>query len=199
MAATNVGRQLTELQRRRQLQVRARTVADLMVLWPAFDLADIDGTWGPLEAGLVTLILARRRESSAVASDYYRTFRSVEGVPGRPQVRLADVPDRELMVATLRIVGPIGAKKQIARGVRSVDADTLTRVAGSVTRQVLDGGRQTLTESLRQDRRGRGWRRVTDSDPCAFCAGIADKGVVGDNVAFAAHDHCGCTAEPAFR
>lgn len=201
MAATALGRELTELQRRRQLSVRARTLADLMVLWPAFDLADIDGTWPPLEAGLVTLIMARRRESSAVASDYYRAFRSVEGVQGQAPIRAAQDPDRDLVRATLRILGPIGAKKQIGRGARNVAGDTLTRVSGSVTRQVLEAGRDTLTRTLRDDRRARGWRRITDSDPCEFCAGIAAEGVRAKTSAagFAAHDHCGCTAEPAFR
>jgi len=200
MAATSIGRQLTELQRRRQLAVRAQTIKDLMALWPAFDLADIDGTWPPLEAGLVTLILARRRDSSAVASDYYRAFRSVEGMPGQAQIRRAAEPDQTLLRATLRILGPIGAKKQIARGARDVAGTTLTRVSGSVTRQVLEAGRETLTGTLRDDPRARGWRRITDSDPCEFCDGIAAEGVRAKTSAagFEAHDHCGCTAEPAF-
>ena len=200
MALTDIGTQLTEVHRQRQLQVRSQTLADLLALWPAFDLADIDGTWPPVEAGLVTLIMARRRESSQIAADSYRTFRQVERIPGDVTVRPAADPDRTLLTATLRILGPIGAKKQISRGARNVSADTLTRVSGSTTRQVLEAGRETLTRTLRDDPRSRGWRRITDSDPCEFCAGLADEGVTAKTSAagFAAHDHCGCTAEPAF-
>jgi len=200
MAVTAVGRQITELQRQRQLALRSQTLADLLALWPTFDLADIDGTWPPLEAGLVTLIRARRRDSTAIAANYYQTFRSIEGVPGQAQIRAAQDPDETLLRATLRILGPIGAKKQIARGGRDVAGITLTKVSGSVTRQVLEAGRDTLTRTLRDDPRARGWRRVTDSDPCEFCAGIAAEGVRAKTSAagFEAHDHCGCTAEPAF-
>ena len=109
-------------------------------------------------------------------------------------------PDDTLVRATLRILGPIGAKKQISRRARNVAGDTLTRVSGSVTRQVLQAGRDTLVGTLRDDASARGWRRVTDADPCDFCAGIAAEGVTAKTSAagFAAHDHCGCTAEPAF-
>ena len=44
MATTEIGRQLTELQRQRQLSVRAQTLADLLAIWPAFDLADRKST-----------------------------------------------------------------------------------------------------------------------------------------------------------
>lgn len=200
MATTEIGRQLTELQRQRQLAVRAQTIADLLALWPTFDLADIDGTWPPLEAGLVTLIRDRRRDSTAIASSYYQTFRNVEGMTGQAQVRPAQDPDETLLRATLRILGPIGAKKQIARGARDVAGTTLSRLSGSVSRQVLEAGRETLTRTVRDDPRARGWRRITDADPCDFCAGIADEGVRAKTSAagFSAHDHCGCTAEPAF-
>lgn len=198
MASNRAGVQLTELHRRRQLQLRAVVVAGVLELWPAFDLADIDGSWPPLEAGLLTLLRARRRESSELAANYYRALRMIEGVPGEPPTVQAEAPAPPLERATLRLLGPIAAKKAIARKNPRVAADTLTRLTGSVARQVLDGGRRTITATVRADRAATGWRRITDSSPCDFCASIARQGVVGTDVDFAAHDHCGCSSEPVF-
>lgn len=169
-----------------------------MTIWPAVNFDDLDGSWPTVQAALATLVLARRTDSSGLASDYYRSFRTAEGVPGRPEPRRAPPPDRTLLAATLALLGPIQAKKNIALNRPDEPARMLVRVSGSVTRQVLDGGRQTLAESVKVDRRARGWRRVTDASPCDFCAGIAAEGIHSEGGGFPAHDHCGCTAEPAF-
>jgi hypothetical protein len=198
VADTYAGRQLTEQHRRRQLALRSATVLDLLALWPAFRLDDIDGSWPPVETALATLIVARRRQSAGLAANYYRAFRTAEGVPGAPDPRPVSGLDRTLMVATLRLLGPIQAKKNIASRVPDVPGRTLTRLAGTVSRQVLDGGRQTLIASVRSDRRAAGWQRVTGPNACEFCAGIAAEGIHAKGGGYEAHDHCGCTAEPAF-
>lgn len=163
-----------------------------------FDLADIDGSWPAVESALLELIRGRRRDSEQLAAGYYRALRMIEGVPGEVQVRTAQPPAEDLERATLRILGPIAAKKAIAARRRSVAEDTLTRLSGTVGRQVLAGGRGTITATARADRAVAGWRRITDSSPCRFCEAIARQGVIGVNVDFAAHDHCGCSSEPVF-
>ena len=198
MARTQAGAQLTQLHRRRQLALRAATLRDLVSLWPIFRLDDIDGTWPALESALFTLIMSRYRDSAGLAANYYRAFRDVEGIPGRAQPVLAEAPDPVLVRATLTILGPIQAKKNIAAKRPKVAETTFARLSGSVGRQVMQGGRDTLQRTLRADPQARGWRRITDSSPCQFCAGIARQGVVGDDVDFKAHDHCGCTQEPAY-
>lgn len=198
MADTLAGRQLTAQHRRWQLELRAATLDELVEVWPLFDLADIDGTWPALESALLTLIRSRRRESVDVAGNYYRALRAAEGVPGQLQPVAPVSPAPALERATLRLLGPIAAKRAIAARRPKVAADTLTRLSGSVGRQVLDGGRRTLTETMRRDPAARGYRRITDSSPCDFCRDLADEGIVGDSVDFRAHDHCGCAQEPAF-
>lgn len=198
MATTFAGQQLTQLHRQRQLGLRAATLRDLLRLWPMFDVDDIDGTWPPLESALLTLVATRHRDSSGLAANYYRAFRLVEGAPGTVEPKLAQPPDRTLTTATLRILGPIQAKKNITARRPRVAETTLTRLTGSVGRQVLAGGRQTVTESIKADPRARGMRRITSGSPCDFCADIAAQGVTGADVDFAAHDHCACTQEPAF-
>lgn len=198
MADTGPGRALTEAHRRRQLAVSATAVAQLVALFPAFDLADIDGSWPPLQAGLIAVILNSRRTSSATAAGYYQAFRAAEAVPGESGPVPAEPPNPTLMAGSLILAGPIGAKRNMTAGGGNASGRTLARLAGVVSRQVLDGGRRTLSLSARSDDRARGWRRVTGSDPCDFCRGIAARGVVGADVDFEAHSNCGCTQEPQF-
>lgn len=198
MAETLAGRELTAQHRRRQLELRAATLNELVELFPLLDFDDLDGTWPALESGLLTLIRSRRRDSVDLAGNYYRALRVAEGVAGDPQPVTPTSPPPALERATLRLLGPIAAKRAIAARRQNVVGDTLTRLSGSVGRQVLDGGRRSIVETIRRDPAARGYRRVTDSSPCRFCDQLAKQGVVGEAVDFAAHDHCGCSQEPAF-
>lgn len=198
MPDTRAGRLLTEAHRRSQLKVRAATLRDLLAIWPAFSMDDIDGSWPPVEAGLVALIGSRRRQSSDLAANYFRAFRTAEKVPGNATPHLADEPNPTLLLATLRLIGPIMAKKNIAAAVPKPAERTLTRLTGSVSRQVLDGGRQTLTQSIKADPAARGYRRVTGGRACSFCTELAAQELIGDSVDFQAHDHCSCTQEPVY-
>lgn len=198
MASTTLGTQLTQLHRQRQLALRAATIRDLVAIWPAFNVDDIDGTWPALERALVTLVNARHTDSAGLAVAYYRAYRQAESIPGNFSPLPAERPNATLLVATLNILGPIATKKAIARGQQRPAETMLTRLSGSVTRQVLDGSRRTLQESTKADPAARGWRRITGGNACSFCASIAAEGVVGADVDFPAHDHCSCTQEVAF-
>lgn len=196
MANTFAGFQLTNLHRRQQLALRAATIRDVLTLWPMFDVDDIDGSWPAMETALLALIMERHRTSSGLASNYYRAYRLAEKTPGQAEPQIAPPPDRTLVSATLTILGPIFTKKAIAARRPRVAATALTRISGSVGRQVLEGGRTTMQQSIKADPQAKGWRRVTDGSPCDFCQMIADRGLIGDDVAFEAHDHCGCSQEP---
>lgn len=198
MASTDTGRRLTELHRRRQLVIRASAVSDLLAVWPAFTLADIDGSWPAVEAALLSIIAARRTDSERLSANYFTAFRMAEGETSTAQPRSAPPPSRALQAATLRILGPIATKKTLTAGTPNPAERALTRITGTVTRQVLQAGRDTLAESVRADPAARGWRRITSSSPCPFCAGIAAEGVIGVDVDFPAHDHCSCTQEPVY-
>lgn len=199
MAESVAGRLLTEAHRRSQLQLRASTIREFLLIWPAFSIEDIDGSWPAVEAALLGLIAARRRQSSEVAADYYRLLRRAEGAPGTAAPVLAEAPNPILTLATLRLLGPIQAKKNIAARVTNPAERTLTRLSGSVTRQVLDGGRETLVETIRADGEAAGWQRVTSGRPCSFCAQLASEGITGPSAGFQAHDHCGCSQEPVWK
>ena len=61
------------------------------------------------------------------------------------------------------------------------ELDTVMRDAGAsaasaADREALRGGRELIAQASREDRRVIGWARVTDGNPCAFCAMLASRG-----------------------
>lgn len=49
---------------------------------------------------------------------------------------------------------------------------------GTLMRYGFEGSRETVRLTVEGDRRSYGWMRVTDSDPCSFCAMLASRGPV---------------------
>lgn len=70
---------------------------------------------------------------------------------------------------------------------------------GSGGRNVQAGGR----DAIQQTKQAMGWMRVSDGDPCSFCALLISRGAeyrtaetAGESFKF--HDRCGCTVLPIF-
>lgn len=208
MASTQAGRQATERHRLAQLALRAATLQDLLKLWPAFNPFNIDQSWPALRAALMLLVRSRRATSAGLAAAYYAEFAAAEGIPnpGAPSPQ-GDIGDDRLQVS-LDVTGPSAFKRSVKSGndPEAAKAQTLVSLSGSVSRLVLDGGRDTITTTTTRSRQALGWARVTDGDPCYFCAMLASRGPVYNSErsatrtedAGAFHDHCGCTAEPVF-
>jgi hypothetical protein len=131
----------------------------------------------------------------------------------RPDERRArvefDIPgidwtDRDRAVeVSLIVTGPVGQKSKTARGKRLEVArdESFVEASGAAARHVLTGGRRSLLTLLEDDPQALGWARVTDGDPCSFCAMLASRGPVYKTetaAKFQAHDHCACTAEPVY-
>lgn len=189
---------LTDTHRRAQLAVRARVVRDMQRLWPAMDWTRLDTTFPAWVTAVAALVDRYRATSTNLAAAYLRAFRTASGITGvAPIVPAERVPVAQV-AAAMHVSAVAYTKTAATRGVTGKAAmDTaFVRSAGAVTRLVLGGGRDTIAASTAADRRAVGWIRVTSASPCDFCAGLAD----GTNSSgFAAHDHCGCTAEPVYR
>lgn len=201
MAITVEGARLTAAHRRGQLAVRARTLRDLLVLWPLFRPSDF-ATFEAFAAAAALLVTARHRESAGLGAAYFSAFRRVEiGSPAEP--RVVGPPPTGIIVDKLRATGLLGVlnARRAGLGVEAARSNGLVRVSGAAAKMVLDGGRQSIVASLDRDGRALGWQRVTGPSPCAFCAMIASRGTVfkGERDAeFQAHDHDSCTAEPVY-
>lgn len=193
---------LTETHRQAQLAVRAAFLRDLLILWPALDVRRLDETF-PGWAHAVALLIGKHRATSAgLAVAYVQALRaSLIGLGGFTPV-LADPAAPDQITRNLIVTSVIPVKKAMGREVALSAARDAAFVltAGATSKLVLDGGRQTILDTVHRDRKALGWRRVTDSRPCSFCALLATRGAVyrGDTAHFAAHGHCGCTAEPVY-
>lgn len=218
MATTATGAELTEQHRRAQLTVRSAFMRELTRLWPLIDLDRLDETAAEWIGFVTDLILLYRTQSVDRALSYYSEFRRVEtGEPlaNRGNYRGLVTPEPAAIKTSLLVTGPIGVKSRIGKGIdpRIAKAKALVDVSGAASRHVLEGGRQLITEATANDQLAVGFARVTDDDPCAFCAMLASRGFAYQSRETASrttarsrkrgpgkeyHDHCGCTVEPAF-
>jgi hypothetical protein len=130
-------------------------------------------------------------------------FRRVER---RTTIDIPDIdwkPADRAVVVSMNVLGPVAQKQKAARGkpLQTARDESFTQAVGAATRHVLTGGRQSLLTLLDDDPVALGWIRVTDGDPCAFCAILASRGPVyrsRESAGFLAHDHCACTPEPVY-
>ena len=201
MARTEEGAALTIRHRQAQTQARALALRDFIQLWPVWQ--GDDESFMRLVAATLPLIRSYHRLSRSLAVDYFRAFRQAERAGGSAAPRPAPDIDPDRVIAALRVTAQ-GATRQALQAGQSPEGamrTALVRTSGSVTRQILAGGRDTLVLSTGEDREALGWARVTDADPCPFCRMLASRGAAyrgQDTAEFQAHDHCACTAEPHY-
>lgn len=214
---TTAARRLTEEHRQAQIRNSARAISLTRTTWDALDVADLDAS---LERWLRAQLPILRRfngESARLAESYLNAFRQAE-IGGRTATVPAGFIDEVAAVASMRITGPVAAKRGIERGMAPTVAMTHARrqVEGATQRLVAEGGRATVDATVRADDRALGWARITGPDPCEFCALLASRGAIyasqevalgagmGDRVrgdrtdGMAYHDHCQCASEPSY-
>jgi hypothetical protein len=204
MARTEAGRQLTEQHYKAQVQLRAVALRDYLRLWPLF--TGDEASFRRLVEAAVVLVRAHQQTSSTLSAAYFQAFRTAEDPGGHAAPRLADpmTPDAEdRLIGSLYETGQFSVQRSLSAGkTPQVAMDTaFTNTSGTVTRNVLNGGRGTLLRSTGSDSKAKGWARVTSSNPCAFCAMLASRGPVyltEETAEFRSHDHCTCSAEPGY-
>ena len=201
MAVTDESLTLTEGHRLSQARIRQITAADLAEILPLLDLEDLKGSWPAVELLLVRVVQERHRQSETLAQEFYLAVREAEKVSGLVTPRGADALDLAKLVRNLRITGPGHAGTALYRGYADVFASTFSNLEGEMSRNVLNGGRGATLNTMNADRTAVGWVRITDGNPCAFCAMLASRGPAYRSArsgSFKAHPRCGCTAKPVF-
>lgn len=204
MAATAEAARLTEAHRLAQLRLGADTVRQMQAVWPLLNPADLNASFADWMQVVGPIVQAQRSASSALAANYITVFRSLELGVGRGFTPILAGPvDTKILFTSMLVTGPVSIQAALDRSVPLVRAlDTAeARSAGAAMRHALNGGRETIVDTTRADRRAIGWARATSASACAFCAMLASRGPVysGDTVDFRAHDHCACGAEPMYR
>lgn len=201
MATTQLGATATRLHRAAQDVVAARYQRLIRQAWQLLDPEDVDGTTAVWLAVVLPLIMAGRDASAAAATAYLTTFALAEGVTPPAVVVPAAAVARRAAETSLRVTGPVGIKALTAHGweVRAAAAAMARLMAGAAKRHILNGGRQTITETIKAAPNVGGWRRVGVGS-CEFCRMLIGRGEVydADAARFASHDNCNCSAEPAY-
>lgn len=231
MAVTTAGARLTEAHRTTQAKTGALVAYAAARLWMKTvkpgNLEETTSAWMRL---VRALLLQQRKKSIATTRVYYPAFRKLE-IPGEPMFTMPQIEtiDDEEIFTSLRVTGPIAYQKAVKRvnelkdhGApltpelekslldEAFESASKTSSAAAM-RLAIDGGRDQMLEASRSDKLALGWARVTQADPCYFCAALASRGFDYGKNAFAesnslfvgagkakVHDGCQCTMEPSF-
>jgi hypothetical protein len=127
---------------------------------------------------------------AALASEWYGEQREKAGVRGRFTAVPIEADDR-------------GAHALVGWALTEAtdDASLATLIAGGVQRRIADHARLTVAHSSVADPAARGWQRVGSGNcTTGFCDMLIGRGAVYTEATadFAAHDHCQCSAVPAW-
>ena len=198
MALTSEGRELTEIHRIGQVALAAEHRVVVQDFIGLIDLNDIDGSVARWFAAMEVTAANGHRLSQEMAENYLQAFTLAEIGETHGIVRPM-FPERQL-VENLRVAGPVRIKTLIGQGVdpeRALQVAMSESVRRSMT-AVLAGGRDLIDGSVRYYGKSGRYRRVTDSQPCTFCAMLASRGPVYSETTayFRSHNVCGCNAEP---
>lgn len=198
--ATAAGRRLTEAHRLAQLRLGTVTVRQMRTIWHLLDPADLDRSFEAWLTTALPIVQAQRFASAQIAANYLRTFRQIEtGTPATPVLN-ADM-NHAVVSTSLLVTGPVSIKRAMTRGVPLVRALQTAEAASAAAamRHALDGGRETVSATLRADSQAIGYERVASGNACAFCADLDGKFHRDDTADFPAHDGCSCSQEPVYR
>lgn len=239
-----------------QQSVAAQTATGLALLWPILSYQNLDQTT-PVWLHATTLEIEKQfRISEDLAFEYVQAAKwSVE--PDSPALeKIRTVFPTDQVQLGMRITGPVSVKKAVGEappgGVLAdeVMSNARTNSTGAGVKHVMNGGRGEIQQqveaeyvkamvaesesrgddlvSRRAKRQAIGYARMTDDNPCYFCAVLASQGAVYlkdtsfdqsnsmirdikrngkvvDRRAFVGdgnvkvHDHCRCHLRPVFR
>lgn len=207
MALTTAGAVLTDRHRRRQIATTIAADSEIRRAMRMLELDDIDRNRTAWQQRMVGIVAKYHRVSEVQAADYLARYRLAElGTAGGP-IATAGL-DTRIALEVIDAAGPQALKRRIGKGfdLREALQITSNEVAAETRKLILAGGRGTVRESARRDRRAIGWRRKSDGDPCTFCAMLVSRGPAYTEEAAALakgngdpyHDHCACTVEVVY-
>lgn len=161
---------------------------DLSALWRL--IADGAATETALRDLLPAIVATYGQAGAALASDWYDDQREKVDTRSRFSAIPLEADDR----GTQALVGWALAEA-------TDDTALRTLIAGGVQRRIADHVRGTIAGSSIEDPAARGWKRVGDGSSCSFCSMLLGRGAVYTEATadFQSHDHCGCSAAPAWR
>lgn len=208
-------RQTLDKFRRRQI-LRASQVDSLIRReWATLDISDIDRGRERVLDGIEARVIGLRTLEAREADVFVSRMRELQRV-GSGSIVLAPANPGAGLRESLEISGPISFKQRVGQGALDEVAFLAARdqMMAEARKLIMDAGRETVRLSAEANRRSIGWRRVSDGNPCAFCAMLVGRGPsyksesatqgseerIGRSGKYELiyHNHCGCTAVEVF-
>lgn len=159
---------------------------DIAVLWRSME--DAKDAADNLLDFLPELTDAYRSAAAVLAADFYDDLREASAVRG---AFMAIIPDG----------GSTATDSLVRWALKSAQdsASFQSHILGGVQSRIANAARDVVTTSAVQDRGAGGWMRI-GAGGCDFCVMLVGRGAVysESTVGFASHDHCRCSAAPAF-
>ncbi|MBT1171281.1 toxin glutamine deamidase domain-containing protein [Bifidobacterium sp. SO4] len=209
MALTSEGAVLTDKHRRDQVRLAITADSQARRLWDStLDVNDLKRTQPIWKKAMLRLLETWWSISAETAADYLPRFREAETGDGAFDTAVPRF-DRKQMARQIDWTGATNVLWRIARGETQEAAYAAARslFLGVFHEAVLTGGRTTIERWAKRDTRAIGWRRVSDGNPCAFCAMLVTRGPVYTSAEKAGlsaktgkkyHPNCGCTVEVVY-
>ena len=164
---------------------------------------DLDALWrqvstptearNALEDVLPALVNTYSLASATISADWYDDARDLVDAKGRFTAIPTEIREQGGDILARWAVGPLFAAEPDWRRARVL-------VEGGMQLRIANASRYTVADSALADPAADGWQRQ-GSGSCAFCAMLIGRGAVYTEAGadFAAHDHCNCSAVPAFK
>jgi hypothetical protein len=215
---------LTEQYRQAQVELGARTIRDAIALWRllAENPERNQPTWLTF---MLELVRRDRQQAARYAVDYVGAYRRMVGArtPFTPVLPPIEI---DKIVTSLQVTGPVALQKKIVQlreqqpapaveprisPASKMARDLASASARAAQRHVVNAGREVIEDTIQRDREVRGYVRITDGDPCFFCAVLASRGAVYTDESFddsdprfegpgnhKVHDGCACSLIPIY-
>ncbi|CCQ44320.1 hypothetical protein ARTSIC4J27_244 [Pseudarthrobacter siccitolerans] len=168
------------------------------------DPANLDASFPTYLRSALALVSAGRGLALKTATDYYGEAKAGSGFDAT--IPAIEVPKIDIFRSTqaLLMTGPVAIRKQLSTGVGLQEAlnaaKKQTLAVGK--RLTLEAPRQGLIQLVNKDKDALGWSRVSDGQPCYFCAMLLSRGPAYKSektARFKAHNGCGCSVRPFFK
>jgi hypothetical protein len=214
--ATPQGDTLTAIHDQKQAQIGAVTIGALIRLWPLIRNDPSDRNVERWLAQVLQAIRIQRLRSATLAQNYIGAYRVLElgSSVERFFPEIKGAINEEQVITSMMVTGPVRLRKELDKATMSIeDMQNLESAnAGAGFRHVLNGARDTIDNAITTDKLVRGFVRITDGDPCFFCAMLASRGPVYSEDSFEdsdprfqgpgdhkVHDSCACMVRPVYK
>lgn len=195
---------------------------DLRILRRLIDAGRLQATVPPWIDAVTQVVDRYSQTSATLAADFYDGEREVAGMPGSFTVPVADPPPDEQVDASLRwATKDLWSRSEPDATVAQLEPldvrleAAMNKADGVVDRLVLNAGRETVLQAVRQDPQAVAWARSAALGCCSFCALMASRGATyrtagtagrdanarfeGDTGEAKFHNWCRCVVIPVYR